>query len=133
MTDEMVNAARAVVARLNEPLTLPIESAESWANRMAPLLYADACAEDARTVTVSPHYPPCPHARPSWRMCPHCLGVNHPIGAAGPHSTATYASTIADVGVLARRRMAQVVWPQPDREQMISAEARRILREATGR
>lgn len=20
--------------------------------------------------------PPCPHARPSWRMCPHCLGVN---------------------------------------------------------
>lgn len=20
--------------------------------------------------------PPCPHARPSWRQCPHCLGLN---------------------------------------------------------
>lgn len=21
---------------------------------------------------------PCPHARPSWKMCPHCLGINQP-------------------------------------------------------
>lgn len=22
---------------------------------------------------------PCPHARPDWRMCPHCLGINNPL------------------------------------------------------
>lgn len=23
---------------------------------------------------------PCPHARPSWRMCPHCLGLTAGFG-----------------------------------------------------
>lgn len=22
---------------------------------------------------------PCPHSRPDWRMCPHCLGLNEPL------------------------------------------------------
>lgn len=24
----------------------------------------------------------CPHARPDWRMCPHCLGLNEPLAIA---------------------------------------------------
>lgn len=36
------------------------------------------------TITVAapdpqnPHNLPCPHARPDWRMCPWCLGINEP-------------------------------------------------------
>lgn len=26
----------------------------------------------------NPHRLPCPHARPDWRMCPWCLGLNEP-------------------------------------------------------
>lgn len=27
--------------------------------------------------------PPCPHARPDWRMCPHCLGLNQRAASSG--------------------------------------------------
>lgn len=30
----------------------------------------------APTIAPNPNAAMCPHARPDWRMCPHCLGIN---------------------------------------------------------
>jgi hypothetical protein len=33
---------------------------------------------------------PCPHSRPSWRMCPHCNGSNDAARAAQPQAELVY-------------------------------------------
>jgi hypothetical protein len=38
----------------------------------------DGVCDACRGVAVEPVKAPCPHARPDWRQCPHCLGVNLP-------------------------------------------------------
>lgn len=49
---------------------------------------------------------PCPHARPSWTMCPHCLGVNRPTvadpipTACGPYGDTCTEEEVDTGGVL---------------------------------
>lgn len=89
---------------------------------------------------------PCPHARPDWRMCPHCLGISH-MGPATEVSftiTATSAtmetswtranvfSTAANVApyqVEARKRK-RVELPDPHRTEVKREQRRKQMEDA---
>ena len=69
--------------RVKPPLSVPAGGNVVFAGSLfGPI--ADAARIDTVTgFSIGKDEHPCPHARPSWRMCPHCLGLN-----AGPGTVA---------------------------------------------
>lgn len=66
--------------KVEPPLPVP---ADGWVNvegiMHGPL--AEAVRLDSVSAfSIANAEGPCPHQRPSWRMCPHCLGLNRGVG-----------------------------------------------------
>jgi hypothetical protein len=73
----------------------------NWLDPAVPAAAAAAPTDVTQSSSSESDQLPCPHGRPTWRMCPHCMGLNQ-----SPQTTpsASVEPTLEDAGAQRERQ-----------------------------